>query len=661
MTESGSAHTELVRKAQAGDSDSLATLAELARERVYAYIHRVTLNEDKSQDLTQETLVAVLQSIGTLRHVERFWPWVFRIATNTIRQHFRRDSRRKTVQMPEITETQLPARPDGHGDGLASLAGLELAQITREAMDEITERYRMVLALRFFEDLPHSDVARAMECSELAARTTLFRAKHALVKALKRRGIRRSALVAALAAFGQATVWPSSATAATVSTAAVAETMLTGLLTVKLKVAAVVAVALLAVTGWHLVPAWQGVQPPGASASPETIRAVHFVRHSRETNSDDVNFDSSQSKGAYEQWYDFPEGLDGPFRFRMQRWDPTQTNKLCWWVENGDANYYVYTGDPTVYIRNYKLYYAGHGTMCLPTDSPELASFIRSVEGEPSGAMVDGSGLTYQRDPATGFVASHADNRFADSIGVVESVYDYSDPDPSLFDAPIGMKVVDERDEMHKRGWTYFRVDGRLGDRTVSGSGRLPFVYNASAEHFAWLKLSVDGQRAAVDTGRQAYTLDGDGQVIGVYPGGSLFKGLPRPWMGFHTLDTIRRDAADERIWFATDVVEPRKKVEVGLVDDHEQIQYMMRYTVDMAKDVLVTIDLWRGPDGLFEEHVGELSFCYDCETDEPGDAFVIPEPMVLSEAHQPDQGTIFWPIQLLTTNAPAQEDDGAN
>ncbi len=299
--------------------------------------------------------------------------------------------------------------------------------------------------------------------------------------------------------------------------------------------------------------------------------------------------------------------------------------------------------------------------MGQPRPGQELAAFIRSIEGDPSAAMIDGSGLTYKRDPATGFVASHEDSRFAGSIGVVKSVYDYSELDPSLFDAPTGMKVVDERDEMHKRGWTYFRVEGQLGDRVISGSGRLPFVYNMSAEHFAWLKLNVDGKLAAVDTGRQAYTLDAGGKVIGVYPSGSLFKGLPRSWMGFHTLDTIRRDAASERIWFATDVVEPNENVDVSIVDDRERSQDLVRYTVDMEKDILVKIELWRGPDGLFEEHVGELSFRYDCGTAEAGDAFVIPEPLEPSEAGRTEQGTILWPIQLLSVNVPAQDAAGAS
>ena len=36
--------------------------------------------------------------------------------------------------------------------------------------------------------------------------------------------------------------------------------------------------------------------------------------------------------------------------------------------------------------------------------------------------------------------------------------------------------VMDNRDAMHKRGWTYFRVSGQISGRTVTGVGRTPFI-----------------------------------------------------------------------------------------------------------------------------------------------------------------------------------------
>ena len=57
--------------------------------RVYAYIRRVTLKEDVAADLAQDTVVAVLNHLSGLRQHDRFWPWVFRIANNGIRQHYR--------------------------------------------------------------------------------------------------------------------------------------------------------------------------------------------------------------------------------------------------------------------------------------------------------------------------------------------------------------------------------------------------------------------------------------------------------------------------------------------------------------------------------------------------------------------------------------------
>ena len=48
---------EWVRQAQGGDRVSLDRLAEGARQRLYAYIYRLTMNHDLAQDLLQETLL----------------------------------------------------------------------------------------------------------------------------------------------------------------------------------------------------------------------------------------------------------------------------------------------------------------------------------------------------------------------------------------------------------------------------------------------------------------------------------------------------------------------------------------------------------------------------------------------------------------------------
>ncbi|MHC4797845.1 MAG: RNA polymerase sigma factor [Planctomycetota bacterium] len=644
MTTTTDTHLDLVIKAKAGDRESLQTLLTLVQERVYPYINRVVLNEDTAQDLLQEIHKSIFESLDKLKRADRFWSWVFSIATNRIRQHYRNESVHRVKHMSEIGDAYLQIKAPNQMEGISAISKKELAQLTRAAMSRLSERYRMVLALRFYEDMPHGQIAKALGCTELSVRATFFRAKRALKKELRRNGLHKSAFIAALIAFGQATVQSEAAAAAvTVSTTAVAEAVLTGILSVKAKLTAAAIIAFMA-----LALLWD--MDTSSSKRPKSkVKYIHFVHQSPDSNKrvdDRVDFGSLSSKGAYEQWYHFPQGNGGPFFFRMQRWDPRQTTKLCSWVQNSHANFYCNVGTGIIHINNYRLYYVGHGTKTLPTDPRELCEFIRKVEGDETGSDSQASLINYNRDPGTGNPASRLDKRFK-ALGDFKTVYDYSEIPMNLFNSPVWEKMADDRDEMHKRGWTYFRIAGRLDDRTISGTGRLPFVYNTCKSHYAWLELKLDGKPVAVDDGKLACMMTPDGNVRRVYPGGSLFKGLSRPWVGFHTMDIIRRDAAREKIMFSTAIIEPHVKVNITIVDDSNPIHYRIRYTVDVENDLLEKIVFWMARDGIFDRASGEMTFSYLNEVDGVGDEFSGPQPVKAGIKQVEANASVLWPIYL--------------
>ena len=39
-------------------------------------------------------------------------------------------------------------------------------------------------------------------------------------------------------------------------------------------------------------------------------------------------------------------------------------------------------------------------------------------------------------------------------------------------------RFIDNRDTMHKRGWTYFTISGKINNRDITGEGRICFVYS---------------------------------------------------------------------------------------------------------------------------------------------------------------------------------------
>ena len=201
----------LVQKAQSGERDSVNKLAEAVVERLRAYICRLTLDRDQTEDIVQETILEMFRVLGKLRKADRFWPWLYGIAFNKVRHHQRAQATRRSSEISGIK-----AQADAGKAGLETLITDELKQIVRAAMNRLKMQHRAVLAMRCYDEMSYSEIAESIGCSEFGARMLFCRAKRAMQKELSRAGLGKGALLTALLVFGKMTV-PSEAAAATLS------------------------------------------------------------------------------------------------------------------------------------------------------------------------------------------------------------------------------------------------------------------------------------------------------------------------------------------------------------------------------------------------------------------------------------------------------------
>ena len=166
---------------------------------------------------------------------------------------------------------------------------------------------------------------------------------------------------------------------------------------------------------------------------------------------------------------------------------------------------------------------------------------------------------------------------------------------------------------MHKRGWTYFRVAGRINGKQIQGKGRLPFVYSTSKAHRPWIKIW-----AGHDIISQA-----------------SLAGLSRPWVGLHTIDTVRRDAALQKKWFKTELQPDAGKAEVTIT--HNQTRLV--YTIDMQADLIEKITFLSKTGKL----IGQLNFTYLQEVENVGNEFTSPR----KKGHVKPRGGL-WLCELI-------------
>ena len=176
-------------KLQAGHDAALNDLMERHATPVFHFLCRMTGNEDDANDLAQETFVRVFKSRDSFRAEQRFATWLFTIAANLARNHFRWRSRHPTLSLDaENTETEqtlgstLPA--DSPNPKEAALAG-ERAAAVRTAVKNLPEDLREAVVLCEWEERSIAEAATILEATPKAVESRLYRARGILRERLK--------------------------------------------------------------------------------------------------------------------------------------------------------------------------------------------------------------------------------------------------------------------------------------------------------------------------------------------------------------------------------------------------------------------------------------------------------------------------------------------
>jgi len=635
---------ELVKKARLGDRECLNRLAETARVRLHEYVYRLTLQEDLTQDIVQETILEMLRLFGKLRQTDRFWAWLQGIAFNKVRNHFGRQWRHKTRSLSEIGDIELPARDDelpGHrrsSDALAEAVTGELKQIVLRCIESLEPRHRAILTMRCYDQMSYADISRLMDCSEIGARALFYRAKKALTSQLSRHGLGKGALVLALVLFGKmtaatkATAAEISITASTLSVGPTATLLATATSKASLlTLAAVVAVGVGSIGDW-------GSTREGSS------RRVNLPSEIPNPRSAFVN--SRTGLAPSDRWYYFPEGARQAVMIRMVQFDASGENAKSLVLENQYANYHFDYGTNTVHIKNHRTWEEDLSVRRLPTDSPALSNFLSQVEG---GAALTGSAAAYdtaQSSTEKGLlIMCRREGEKEQKTQEVDRHLNVLEEEYFQFGWPQSARRVDERDAMHRQGRAYFRIRGQINGVTLTGTGRLPLVYAASRPFFPWIELRIGNKLRAVDTKDGAVVYDQDNRVVARYASGSFFKGFARPWQGLHTIDTVRRDAAGQRLRFKTRYDDQAGQAWVTVQSDATDLTYV----IDMEKDLLERLELGSEAAKSGLAATGQVEFTYIEDEDSAEATLAAPRVIPLGNP-QPNPQGMLWLLNLLQT-----------
>lgn len=167
----------MIQGCRRGERKAQQELYMRTSDRIHGLLLRMTRDPDEAADLLQDTYIRVFERIDQFQGASSLSTWVYRIAVNEARQHFRRRQRQARILRTEVA----PPPEADPGEQEAAAARAEV----REAVQRLPEDERILIILKYFEGLDYAQIAEIIEKPAGTVASGLNRARRLLREVLE--------------------------------------------------------------------------------------------------------------------------------------------------------------------------------------------------------------------------------------------------------------------------------------------------------------------------------------------------------------------------------------------------------------------------------------------------------------------------------------------
>lgn len=158
----------LIKRAQKGEREAVGELWDEITPILYGYLCNTLRHKETADDILQETWIKAIKALPSYRpRGIRFRAWLFAIAKNECRQHWRK-AKRETPESVEVIEANSP-----HKAGAGETQ--EHTILVESAMKHLNEDEQEILRLRYLADFSFHEVAALLGISSITARVRVHR------------------------------------------------------------------------------------------------------------------------------------------------------------------------------------------------------------------------------------------------------------------------------------------------------------------------------------------------------------------------------------------------------------------------------------------------------------------------------------------------------
>lgn len=178
---------ELVQRALKNEEDAYEKLMSRYKDSIYFMLLKMVNNKADAEDLTLEAFGKAFMRLEQYSPKYAFSTWLFRIASNNCIDHLRK----KKMKTTSIDQSE-----DDEGIATIFLTSTNLnpeqeairkqkMKMMRELVEKLKPQYKMLIELRYFQDLSYDEIAVKLEIPLGTVKAQLFRARTVLKDIIK--------------------------------------------------------------------------------------------------------------------------------------------------------------------------------------------------------------------------------------------------------------------------------------------------------------------------------------------------------------------------------------------------------------------------------------------------------------------------------------------
>lgn len=151
--------------------------------RVYSFLYKLCSDPLLAEELTQETFYQAFKSFYRFRGNSEIFTWLAAIAKHTYYRHLKKNKLGMEAISIDLVADMFCASEFDNPEEVLQKKSVNEAVLN--VINKIPQKYKDVVMLRIYAEMPFSQVAAALNISESSAKVIFFRAKKILLEELK--------------------------------------------------------------------------------------------------------------------------------------------------------------------------------------------------------------------------------------------------------------------------------------------------------------------------------------------------------------------------------------------------------------------------------------------------------------------------------------------